>query len=220
MKKISIEETQGYMKYFNSQFSREEGCIRRVKYPVNYSLGNRVVNMKSLADIDIHKGLKAYYFDYDDNAARQWFYLSAKLLAETCKYSNGWDMRSPDRFIFALLSDNAELIHIYSHLDTLNNTVFHPNQRPPLKECYELPKEGRFYILLLQHLLRRDWETIDTMWQTYQQKIKKPHIYQADNFSFYFALRDGDTTAMKNIILHWLKPRAHRDYSKISLLQK
>ena len=215
MKKISIEETQGYMKYFNSQFSREEGCIRRVKYPVNYSLGNRVVNMKSLADIDIHKGLKAYYFDYDDNAARQWFYLSAKLLAETCKYNNGWNMWTPHRFIFALLSDNAELIHIYSHLDTLNN-----HEYPPLKQSYELPREGRFYVLLLQHLLHRDWETIETMWQTYQQKIKKPHIYQTDTFSFCFALRDGDTTAMKNIILHWLKPRAHRDYSKISLLQK
>lgn len=67
-------------------------------------------------------------------------------------------MWTPHKFIFALLSDCPEIIDIYKRLDTQNNSEY-----PPLQECYELPREGRFYVLLMQHLLRADWHTIEQM---------------------------------------------------------
>ena len=120
--------------------------IERIKYPIDYDESNRAVNLESLAWDTALRGFNAYYIEQDTPATKQWFYLAARLLAKSCEYSGGWDMRTPHKFIFALLSDNQNIIEDYKELNTKNN-----NGYPPLQDCYEKPREGRFNVLLLQH---------------------------------------------------------------------
>lgn len=183
--------------------------IERIKYPIDYDESNRAVNLESLAWDTALRGFNAYYIEQDTPATKQWFYLAARLLAKSCEYSGGWDMRTPHKFIFALLSDNQNIIEDYKELNTKNN-----NGYPPLQDCYEKPREGRFNVLLLQHLLRRDWPTIEKMWATYQEKMKKPDQNDLDEFQFYFALRDGDKATMQDIITRYLAPRKHKSFNK------
>lgn len=198
-----IEHLQ-YMEY-----ESEPRNISYIKHPVDYDEDIRAINLKSLAKNTSIRGFNAFYFEHDVSATKQWFYLTAKLLAKSCEYTKGWNMWTPHEFIFALLSDSPEIIEVYKKLDTQNNSDY-----PPLQECYELPKEGRFYVLLMQYLLRSDWHTIEQMWETYQQKIKKQDSYHIDEFQFYFALRDGDTQIMREIITRYLAPRTHKYLNK------
>ena len=50
-------------------------------------------------------------------------------------------MWTPHKFIFALLSDNQNIIEDYKELNTKNN-----NGYPPLQDCYKKPREGRFNV--------------------------------------------------------------------------
>lgn len=196
-----------YLQYINN--IREPRNVENIKNPIDYDESNRAVNLKSLAQGSSARGFNAYYIEHDTDSAKQWFYLTARLLAKSCEYPNGWDMWTPHKFIFALLSDHQGIIETYSHLDTKNNIEY-----PPLQECYEKPREGRFYVLLMQHLLRHDWPTIEKMWATYQSKMKKQNQYDVDEFQFYFALRDGDKAAMREIITRYLAPRKHKSLNK------
>ena len=214
MKTFTNEEMSIFENIFSFFEEGEDGCVHRVKFPVKNQLSNRVTNLASLADINQKKGFKAYYFECNVNATKQYFYLAAKLRAETCKYSTGWDMASINPFIYALLSDSREMIDIYSHLDTKNNSIFHPDQRPPLKESYHLPKDARFPVLVFQHVLQKDWATVNKMFEIYQEKRKKKVSIDIDNFTFYFALRDGNTGKMKELINKYLQPRVHKGMNK------
>ena len=188
----------------------EHDNINRILRPINYSMHNRSTNLESLARLNMDRGFTYYYVYHDIKLTKHFFYLGAKLLAETCKYPYGWDMGLQYDFIFPILSDNPEIIKTYAHLDTLNSK----DQIAPLKEYYKYPKEDRFYVLLLQHLLRKDWNTIEVMWKTYQDKVKRKLTLDIDEFTFYFALRDGKTDVMQEIIYKYLSPRAHKGLNK------
>lgn len=44
--------------------------------------------------------------------------------------------------------------------------------------------------------------------------MKKQDKYDVDEFHFYFALRDGDTQVMQEIITCYLAPRTHKALNK------
>ena len=219
MNEIHTYPIEEYQEFITYHLEEEKGNIGRVIHPVDYSASNRATNMESLADTNSYRGIAAYYIDHDPNMARQWFYLSAKLRAEACRCSvKTGGISALNNFIFALLSDNQEIVKIYSDLDVLDilNNDFYPSfeQMPSLEALYASPKEKGFHVLLLQHLLKSDWATIENMWNTYQEKIKKKTTYYLDRFSFYFALRDGDVVTMRKIIEKYLLPRAHKSLNK------
>lgn len=108
----------------------EHDNINRILRPINYSMHNRSTNLESLARLNMDRGFTYYYVYHDIKLTKQFFYLGAKLLAETCKYPYGWDMGLQYDFIFPILSDNPEIIKTYAHLDTLNSK----DQIAPLKE--------------------------------------------------------------------------------------
>ena len=84
----------------------------------------------------------------------------------------GWNMWTPHAFIFPLLTDNEDLIKIYSSLTTVNDNDHHKS----LVEAINYPREGRFNVLRFQAVLRQDWNKVNQMKEIFHEKIKSLKI--------------------------------------------
>lgn len=166
----------------------------------------------SLARDAQYRGFYSWYIDHDLAALKQWFYLASKLKAESTKYKGlGWDMWTPHDFIFPLLSDNAEIIQIYSHLTTENDNQGH---QKPLSEAHLYPDEGRFKVRRLQSVLQNDWQAVAQMKETFYAQIKKPQNINIWQIEFYDALKAKDQQAIIDIIQQFLHPKLHKNLNK------
>ncbi|WP_151977521.1 immunity 49 family protein [Acinetobacter soli] len=140
------------------------------------------------------------------NELKQWFYVSSLLRAESCKYAGGWNVWTPHAFIFPLLTDNVDLIKIYSSLTTVNDNDHHKS----LVEAINYPREGRFNVLRFQAVLRQDWNKVNQMKEIFHEKIKKPKNFELWEIDFYTALQNKDANSAQQIIYEYLHPKIHK----------
>ena len=154
----------------------------------------------------VRKGFSSLLVEKNFEKLKQWFYVSSLLRAESCKYAGGWNMWTPHAFIFPLLTDNVDLIKIYSTLTTLNDNDHHKS----LLEAINYPKEGRFNVIRFQAVLRQDWNMVNQMKEIFHEKVKKPKNFEVWEIDFYEALQNKDANAAKQIINEYLHPKLHK----------
>lgn len=161
---------------------------------------------ESLSMGSIRRGFSSLLVENNFEKLKQWFYVSSLLRAESCKYSGGWNMWTPHAFIFPLLTDNEDLIKIYSSLTTVNDNDHHKS----LVEAINYPREGRFNVLRFQAVLRQDWNKVNQMKEIFHEKIKKPKNFELWEIDFYTALQNKDANSAQQIIYEYLHPKIHK----------
>jgi len=161
---------------------------------------------ESLSMGSIRKGFSSLLVENNFEKLKQWFYVASLLRSESCKYTGGWNMWTPHAFIFPLLTDNEDLIKIYSSLTTVNDNDHHKS----LSEAIHFPKEGRFNVLRLQAVLRQDWDMVNQMKEIFHEKIKKPKNFELWEVDFYTALQNKDANSAQQIIYEYLHPKIHQ----------
>lgn len=161
---------------------------------------------ESLSMGSIRKGFSSLLVENNFEKLKQWFYVSSLLRAESCKYSGGWNMWTPHAFIFPLLTDNEDLIKIYSSLTTVNDNDHHKS----LVEAINYPREGRFNVLRFQAVLRQDWNKVNQMKEIFHEKIKKAKNFEIWEMDFYTALQNKDANSAQQIIYEYLHPKIHK----------
>lgn len=160
------------------------------------------------------KGLKLWLVDKNIDQLKQWFYVSSLLRAESCKYSNGYTLSTPDEFIFPLLSDNTEIIKEFAYLDTVN--LLWGEYEPSYQEAKFKPSKDdpRFRTHALQAILRTDWEDYKEIKEVAKQKINKLREVVQFEFGVYDAIYKKDKDKIIEIIQTLLNPRVHKAYNK------
>ena len=200
-----------WFKWYFAEAADEQGDIDRVLKPNKGNLTIRGINLESLASYNRYRGFYEYYVQFNVSLTKHFFDLAAQLAALSNQYPGGWDNLGSSYYLVALLSDNQETIIKYSVLASVDNNSAEPSDKGlyPAKEFDINPKKRGFNVLLLQAVLRQDWDQIELLYRVFQQKIVKPQPYQLDMFHFYFALKAGNTDKMVEIIEKNLKPKIH-----------
>lgn len=161
---------------------------------------------ESLSMGSIRKGFSSLLVENNFEKLKQWFYVASLLRSESCKYTGGWNMWTPHAFIFPLLTDNEDLIKIYSSLTTVNDNDHHKS----LVEAINYPREGRFNVLRFQAVLRQDWNKVNQMKEIFHEKIKNPKNFELWEMDFYTALQNKDANSAQQIIYEYLHPKIHK----------
>lgn len=161
---------------------------------------------ESLSMGSIRKGFSSLLVENNFEKLKQWFYVASLLRSESCKYTGGWNMWTPHAFIFPLLTDNEDLIKIYSSLTTVNDNDHHKS----LVEAINYPREGRFNVLRFQAVLRQDWNKVNQMKEIFHEKIKKAKNFEIWEMDFYTALQNKDANSAQQIIYEYLHPKIHK----------
>lgn len=161
---------------------------------------------ESLSMGSIRKGFSSLLVENNFEKLKQWFYVASLLRSESCKYTGGWNMWTPHAFIFPLLTDNEDLIKIYSSLTTVNDNDHHKS----FVEAINYPREGRFNVLRFQAVLRQDWNKVNQMKEIFHEKIKKAKNFELWEMDFYTALQNKDANSAQQIIYEYLHPKIHK----------
>lgn len=161
---------------------------------------------ESLSMVSIRKGFSSLLVENNFEKLKQWFYVASLLRSESCKYTGGWNMWTPHAFIFPLLTDNEDLIKIYSSLTTVNDNDHHKS----FVEAINYPREGRFNVLRFQAVLRQDWNKVNQMKEIFHEKIKKAKNFEIWEMDFYTALQNKDANSAQQIIYEYLHPKIHK----------
>lgn len=161
---------------------------------------------ESLSMGSIRKGFSSLLVEKNFEKLKQWFYVASLLGSESCKYAGGWNMWTPHPFIFPLLTDNENLIKIYSTLTTVNDNDHHKS----LLEAINYPKEGHFNVLRFQAVLRQDWNKVNQMKEIFHGKVKNPKNFEIWEMDFYVALQNKDANSAQQIIYEYLHPNIHQ----------
>lgn len=160
------------------------------------------------------KGFKSWLVDKNIDQLKQWFYVAGLLRVESCKYSRGYTLSTPDEFIFPLLSDNTKVIEKFAYLDTVN--LLWGDFEPSYQEAKFKPTKDdpRYRTHALQAVLRHDWEDYQQIKDTANQKINKLREVVQFEFGVYDAIYHKDKDKIIEIVQTLLKPRVHNAYNK------
>ena len=142
-------------------------------------------------------GLYAWFVDQDLAAAKQWFYLAAKLIAVSTTKPVGFsDLWIPHDFMYPLLSDSPEAIKLFSEVEIPAIT------RP--KPCY--PKNSGEKSLLAQLTIKRDDVQLAKMIDQLDAKLskrKKPPQFDMAYVDFYHGLLSGNIAQMEQALAYF-----------------
>jgi len=189
-----------------SSYQRNEReCVDLIEAGIKKNSVNGYL-YESLSLGSVRKGFSSFLVEKNIEKLKQWFYVSSLLRSESCKYSGGWNIWTPHAFIFPLLTDNIDLIEIYSTLATVNDNDSHKS----LLEAINYPKEGRFNVLRFQAVLRKDWNAVDQMKKIFHEKVKNPKNFELWEIDFYVALQNKDVNSAQQIIYEYLHPKVHK----------
>ncbi|MCX5468919.1 Imm49 family immunity protein [Acinetobacter nematophilus] len=160
------------------------------------------------------KGFKSWLIDNNVDQLKQWFYVASLLRVESCNYSRGYSLSTPDEFIFPILSDSEEIIKKFGNLDTVN--LLWGDYGPSYQEAKFKPSKDdpRYRTHALQAVLRHDWEDYQRIKDTANQKINKLREVVEFEFGVYDAIYHKDKDKIIDIIQTLLKPRVHKAYNK------
>lgn len=167
-----------------------------------------------LAIDSVYYGFYEFYAKQNILGLKQWFYISSLLREESCKYSGGYTLSTPDEFIFTLLSDNTKVIEKFAYLDTVN--LLWGDFEPSYQEAKFKPSKDdpRYRTHALQAVLRHDWEDYQQIKDTANQKINKLREVVQFEFGVYDAIYHKDKDKIIEIVQTLLKPRVHNAYNK------
>ncbi|MCU4313939.1 Imm49 family immunity protein [Acinetobacter bereziniae] len=167
-----------------------------------------------LATDAIYYGFYEFYSNQNTIGMKQWFYVSSLLRAESCKYSGGYTLSTPDGLIFPLLSDNNKVIEKFASLNTVN--LLWGDYEPSYEEAKFKPSKDdpRYRTHALQAVLRHDWEDYQRIKDTANQKINKLREVVEFEFGVYDAIYHKDKDKIIDIIQTLLKPKVHKAYNK------
>jgi len=210
MKLDSLDNLNAMVTFYQSQEDeRKRLIVDRIKKNQQHG-----AVYESLARGCGYNGLYALASENDINCLKQWFYVLSLLRAESCKYSGGCSMSTPDGFIFSLLSDSKEIVDKFSCLDTVN--LLWGEYEPSYQEAKFKPSKDdpRFRTHALQAVLRNDWKDYNEIKAVTNQKIKKLREVAQFEFEIYDAIYDKDKDKIIDIVQTLLKPRVHKAYNK------
>ena len=144
-------------------------------------------------------GLYAWFVDQDLAAAKQWFYLAAKLIAvSTTKpvgYSNLWTCHD---FMYPLLSDCSEIIELYSTLET-----------PELIKHRDNPKEGWIKPNIVQVTLKGDYGKLAELIDLLEKKgLKRSKKFNECYIQFFRGLINGNLNEMEHALIYLGKQKS------------
>lgn len=145
----------------------------------------------TFAEDAIIKGMHSYYVNQDLAAAKQWFYVAAKCIAiSTTKpvgFEKFWALHP---FMFALLSDNTEIITRFSTIETAN-----------LLERRDGFKNNEFDIYLVQIALQGDYTKLAELVNAYKDKSYKQQTkFKLAIIQFMEGLMSGNISEMESAI--------------------
>ncbi len=153
-------------------------------------------------------GLYAWFVDQDLAAAKQWFYLAAKLIAvSTTKpvgHSSLWTCHD---FIYPLLSDSPEIIKLFSEVEI--PAITRPTQ---LHE-----KNSGQDSLLAQLAIKRDDAQIAKMIDQLDAKVskrKKPSPFDVAYVTFYRGLLSGSIAEMELALEFFAKSKSQNPFTE------
>lgn len=197
------------------QFANEDekDSIVRIKEGILKNQQRGVV-YDFLSKDTLTRGLYFFVMEHDINNLKQWFYVSSLLREESCKYSGGYSMSTPDGFIFSLLSDSKEIVDKFSCLDTVN--LLWGEYEPSYQEAKFKPSKDdpRYRTHALQAVLRNDWKDYQEIKAVANQKINKLREVVQFEFGIYDAIYEKDKDKIIKIVQTLLNPRVHKAYNK------
>ncbi|EXB70893.1 MULTISPECIES: Imm49 family immunity protein [Acinetobacter calcoaceticus/baumannii complex] len=174
----------------------------------------RGVMFDFMATDAIYYGYYEFFSQKNLSGLKQWFYVSSLLRAESCKYSGGYSLSTPDRFLFPLLTDNREILERFSQLNTIN--LLWGEFEPSYQEAKFKPSKDdpRFRTHALQAVLRNDWKDYQEIKAVANQKINKLREVVQFEFGIYDAIYEKDKDKIIEIVQTLLNPRVHKAYNK------
>jgi hypothetical protein len=142
----------------------------------------------------VTNALYSWYVERNLAAAKQWFYVAAKLIAiSSTKPVGNETFWSPHPLMFPLLSDCPEMIAMYSTIETQK-----------LLENRLNVKSLQFDIYLIQLALQGDYLKLTELIETYKAK-KCRMAYKKSLTKFLEALISGDIMTMESTLLKFTK---------------
>jgi hypothetical protein len=135
--------------------------------------------------------LYSWYVEHNLAAAKQWFYVAAKLIAiSSTKPVGNENFWAVHPFMFPLLSDSPEMIALYSTIET-----------PNLLENRLKLKANEFDIYLVQTALQGDYNKLAELVDTYKAKNYKTQTkYKISMMLFMEGLMSGNISKMETAI--------------------
>lgn len=175
-----------------------EDTIEFVDYVTNQK-GNVVFCTRRLRSYAEANAMVSWFRDSDLIAFKQWCYIAAKLDRMVFQF-DVIEWFPAYKYLYALLSDNEEIISWYSQhrvsYDRQGSMKDRDNPRKPDFHGYQL-------ILALNH----EWELLRERCELIlSTELKKDRKYLIDH-RFYLALANGDKTEMENVLTELTSPK-------------
>jgi hypothetical protein len=147
----------------------------------------------SLATDTVRHALYSWYVDHDLASAKQWFYLAARLIAESTTKPKGATLWTCHDFMFPLLSDSPEMIALFATLSPPG-----VDNKPSFADKRENPREGEFQSYLVQTAIKGDDQKLDELVALFKAKsLKKNAKFNNAYIQFYTGLIGGDVPEME-----------------------
>lgn len=131
-------------------------------------------------------GLYSFFVQKDLVAAKQWFYLAARLQYESRDKPGGWVVWTIADFEWALLSDSSDVISLYARLGGEEITRKMDN-----------PKNPEFRISHFQAAIRGNYELVERLSRELIMKCRGGNVWQKHEAEFYLGLVEGNKEKME-----------------------
>ena len=146
--------------------------------------------LKGLGRTEQARAVYSYFANNDPLACKQHCYLATKLVLSSVGLDGGPGFETANHILYALLSDNVELINAISHVET-----------PVLAQGRETPTTSQFYVYMLQLAMRGDDEALRRMIMLGAKKGNKKHRDEfAAGKDFFSLLLAHDQAALEELI--------------------
>jgi len=163
-----------------------------------------------LSDNAKQKGIFSWFVDNDVAAAKQWFYLAARLeMAGKDKPTEEGKVRGMPfgynraPLMYALLSDSVSLINEYAVVD-------YPGYREGLKN----KATGEIFAYLIQLALKEEWALLRSEAERSEARFEKRQKNLLFDLKFHQGLADGDMAVMESALQKLVEPRRHHELNK------
>jgi hypothetical protein len=190
--KKKLDQTATNLLFVNAMPLENERSEKLVKQILNEGLGWAGGCFGTIGEeYAVINALYSWYVERNLVAAKQWFYVAAKLIAISSTKPVGnetfWALHP---FMFPLLSDCPEIITLYSTIET-------PNL---LANRFEV-KSGEFDVYLIQLALQGDYLKLTALIETYRDKVlKSKNPGSQVILQFMEGLMKGDIAEMEKAI--------------------
>lgn len=188
MKNINELNIEGLKAAIKLGEDREKRSIEDVVFRRDkVSLGAVLCFMSRLPE---SRGIYEYFVNANKFALKQEFYLRSKLVLASVGHAGGASFEVDTDFLFALLSDNMNIIRSMAEIET-----------PEIISQRDNPKNPRFHVYMLQQaILGNDEklnEMLDDAFKYGGKKIREEHE-RGENF--FSLLINKDKSSLENII--------------------